>query len=115
MGSMRKVARVWRGWTTVENADAYQEVAEGQVFPAIMERNIPGLLGAQVMRSDDVVAGEIEFTTIIWFDSLDSVTGFMGEDYRRAHLPDSARAVLKRFDTHATHLHLMAEFEGASH
>lgn len=104
------VARIWRGWTTVENADAYQAVAEGEVFPAIVDRTIPGLLRAQVMRADDVVNGEIEFTTIIWFDSLDSVRNFMGEDYRRAHLPDSARAVLARFESEAKHFHLVGEF-----
>lgn len=62
------------------------------------------------MRADDVVNGEIEFTTIIWFDSLDSVRNFMGEDYRRAHLPDSARAVLARFESEAKHFHLVGEF-----
>lgn len=105
------VARVWRGWTTPEHADAYQAVAEGEVFPAIMARGIPGLLGAQLLRADDVVDGEVEFTSVIWFDSLDSVRGFMGEDYRRAHLPDSALAVLERFETEATHFHLFAEFD----
>lgn len=110
MFSNAKVARIWRGWTTVDDADAYQAVAEGEVFPAIIARNIPGLVRAQLMRADDVVDGEIEFTTIIWFESIDSVKNFMGEDYRRAHLPENARAVLKRFDPQATHLHLVGEF-----
>lgn len=105
------VARVWRGWTTVENADAYQAVAEGEVFPAIMRRGIPGLLGAHLMRADDVVDGEVEFTTIIWFDGLDSVKGLMGEDYRRAHLPERARAVLQRFDAEAHHFHVTGRFD----
>lgn len=104
------VARVWRGWTTVDNADAYQAVAEGEVFPAIIERRIPGLVGAHLMRAEDVVDGEVEFTTIIWFDSLDSVKNFMGEEYRVAHLPENARAVLERFETHATHLHVTGRF-----
>lgn len=110
MSTNAKVARIWRGWTTVENADAYLAVAEGEVFPAIIARNILGLLSAQLMRADDVVDGEVEFTTIIWFDSLDSVTSFMGENYRRAHLPERALAVLKRFDSEASHLHLVGEF-----
>lgn len=105
-----KVARIWRGWTTPENADAYQEVAEVKVFPAILDRGIPGLLGAQLMRSEDVVDGEVEFTTVIWFDSIDSVKAFMGDDYRRAHLPEEARAVLRRFESEARHFRLMAEF-----
>ncbi len=110
MDTTATVARVWRGWTTVENADAYQAIAEDEVFPAILERRIPGLVKAVVMRADDVVDGEVEFTTIIWFDSLDSVKGFMGEDYRRAHLPENARAVLNRFEPEAKHFHLVADF-----
>ena len=110
-GATASLARVWRGWTTVENADAYQAIAEDEVFPAILERRIPGLMSALVMRADDVVDGEVEFTTIIWFDSLDSVESFMGENYRRAHMPDNARAVLKRFEPEARHFHLVGAFE----
>ena len=110
MGTKATVARIWRGWTTVENADAYQAIAENEVFPAILERRIPGLVNALVMRADDVVDAEVEFTTIIWFDSLDSVRNFMGDDYRRAHMPENARAVLKRFESEAKHFHLVGDF-----
>ena len=110
MDTKSALARIWRGWTTVENADAYQAIAEDEVFPAIIERRIPGLMSAQVMRADDVVDSEVEFTTIIWFDSLDSVKNFMGDDYRQAHMPENARAVLKRFDSEAKHFHLVGEF-----
>lgn len=108
MDMKANVARIWHGWTTVEKADAYQAVVEGEVIPGILERKIPGLIGAHVMRSDVVENGEIEFTTIIWFESLDNVKAFMGEDYRRAHVPENARAVLKRFDAEAEHLHILS-------
>ncbi len=104
------VARIWRGWTTAENADAYQDVAEREVFPAIIARNIPGLRSAHLTRAEEPVDGEVEFTTIIWFDSLDSVRSFMGEDYRLAHIPDNARAVLTRFEAEARHFHVVGEF-----
>ena len=104
------VARIWRGWATVDNADAYQAVVDGEVMPAIMDRQIPGLLGAHIMRSEDIVDGEVEFTTIIWFDSLDSVRGFMGDDYRKAHVPENAQAVLSRFEAEATHFRIVGEF-----
>lgn len=110
MAEQGTVARVWRGWATVENADAYQAVAEEEVFPAIIERRIPGLIGAHLMRSDVVVDGEVEFTTVIWFEGLDDVTDFMGTDYRRAHLPENAKAVLSRYDTEAQHFHVLGHF-----
>jgi len=110
MATDAAVARIWHGWTTIENADLYQTVVQREVFPAIFERHIPGLLSAHLMRADDVADGEVEFTTIIWFESLDSVKSFMGEDYRRAHIPDNAKAVLKRFESEAKHSHIFGHF-----
>jgi heme-degrading monooxygenase HmoA len=110
MDSVAAVARVWRGWTTPENADAYQSVVEGEVMPEIFARQIPGLISSQVLRADDVVDGEVEFTTIIWFESLDSVKNFMGDDYRQSHVPPAAVAVLKRFEPQAKHFHLGGQF-----
>jgi heme-degrading monooxygenase HmoA len=110
MATSVTVARIWHGWTTVENADAYQDVVDGEVLPAIFERDIPGLVSAHLMRADEVENGEVEFTTIIWFESLDSVKNFMGEDYRRAHVPENAQAVLKRFESEAKHFHILGHF-----
>jgi len=111
METRATIARVWHGWATVENADAYQAVVEGEVFPAILGRRIPGLIGAHVLRSDVVGDGEVEFTTIIWFESLDNVKDFMGDNYRQAHVPENARAVLERFDAEAKHLRVLSCFE----
>ena len=36
------ICRVWRGWTTPQNADAYESVVRGDVIPGIEERKIPG-------------------------------------------------------------------------
>jgi heme-degrading monooxygenase HmoA len=72
--------------------------------------DIPGLVSAHLMRADEVENGEVEFTTIIWFESLDSVKNFMGEDYRRAHVPENAQAVLKRFESEAKHFHILGYF-----
>jgi antibiotic biosynthesis monooxygenase (ABM) superfamily enzyme len=104
------VARIWRGWTTVDDADTYQAIAEAEVFPAIINRRIPGLISAHLLRAEDVAAGEVEFTTIVWFENLDSVKNFMGEDYRRAYLPENVRTVLKRFDSEAKHFHIAGAY-----
>lgn len=37
----------------------------------------------------------------MWFDSLDAVKAFAGEDHETAYVPDTARAVLKRSDARA--------------
>jgi hypothetical protein len=110
MDGTATVARIWRGWTTVENADAYEAVVNGQVLPAIFDRSIPGLVGAHLMRADMVENEEVEFTTVMWFENLDSVKNFMGDDYQRSHVPEDAQAVLKRFDARAKHFRILTHF-----
>lgn len=105
-----RIARVWRGWTTPDKAGDYQGVVHGEVLPEIFSRNIPGLLGAHLMRAEREIDEEIEFSTIMWFESLDAVKAFVGDDYEASHVPERARAVLKRFDARARHFDLIGFF-----
>ena len=73
----------------------------GEVIPGIEERRIPGFLSIDLMSRE--VADGFEFTTIMWFEDLDAIRAFMGEDYSVSHVPERARAVLSRFDERAAH------------
>jgi heme-degrading monooxygenase HmoA len=95
------ICRLWRGWTTRENAEAYQRIVLGQVIPGIEAMKIPGFRHIDLLRTEH--DEEIEFTTLMWFDSLDAVRAFIGEDYAVSHVPEAARKVLKRFDARAAH------------
>jgi antibiotic biosynthesis monooxygenase (ABM) superfamily enzyme len=95
------ICRVWHGWTTPENAGAYKAVVRGEVIPGIEARRIPGFRHIDLLRQE--LGNEVEFTTLMWFDSLDNVRAFMGEDYSVSHVPSAARAVLARFDERAAH------------
>jgi len=95
------ICRLWRGWTAPENADEYERIVRGEVIPAIEARNIPGFRHVDLMRRD--LGGEIEFQTLMWFDNLDAIKTFMGEDYTVSHVPLEARAVLNSFDDRASH------------
>ena len=95
------IKRIWNGWTTPENAEAYLEVLLTQVIPGIEAKRIPGYRGIEVLRRS--VGDEVEFTTIMAFESLQSVIDFQGDDYERAYVPEVARAVLKRWDDRAVH------------
>lgn len=101
------IARIWHGWTTPENAGAYEKVLKGEVIPGIAAMNIPGYRDIQVLRR--AVGDEVEFITIMRFESLDSVKKFIGEDYEVAHVPAPARAVLKRFDERSQHYEIIHE------
>jgi hypothetical protein len=95
------ICRVWRGWTPPENADDYERIVRGEVIPAIEARKIPGFRHIDLMKRD--CGDQIEFQTLMWFDSLEAIKAFMGEDYSVGHVPAAARAVLKRFDERAAH------------
>ncbi len=104
------ISRIWRGWTTPENADAYERIVSTEVLPEIAARQIAGYRGTHLLRRplDD----EVEFVTIMWFDSLDAVRDFMGDDYEVAHVPPPAQAVLARFDQRSQHYDTLLAPEG---
>ena len=103
------VGRLWHGYTTLENADAYELILRREVIPEIASMRIDGFLGIQVLRRplDD----EIEFVTLMWFSSEDKIKGFTGEDYERAHVPDKAKAVLKRYDERSAHYEIVESLD----
>ena len=99
------ICRLWRGWTTPENADAYERIVRGQVIPSIEARRIPGFQHIDLMRRS--LDAEVEFHTLMWFESLDAIKAFMGEDYSVSHVPAAAQAVLSRFDERAAHFEVL--------
>jgi hypothetical protein len=95
------IARVWRGWASPQNAPAYERLVSTEVLPGIARRGIHGYRGAYLLRRD--VRDEVEFSTILLFDSFDALREFVGDDYERAYVPPAAREVLSRFDETSAH------------
>jgi len=100
------ISRIWHGWTTSANADVYERLLLDEVITGIESRHIAGFNGMQVLRRES--GDEVEFVTIMSFDSLDAVRAFAGEDYEAAYVPDSAREVLARFDERSQHYEVKA-------
>jgi len=99
------ICRLWRGWTTPENANAYERVVRGEVIPGIEARRIAGFRHIDLMKRE--LDGEVEFQTLMWFDSLDAISAFMGDDCSVSHVPAAAQAVLSRFDERAAHFEVL--------
>jgi heme-degrading monooxygenase HmoA len=93
------IARHWRGWTTPQNADAYETLLKTQVLPGLTE--IAGYRGGFVLRDNAV--DEVEFVVINLFDSVDAVRAFAGPDYTIAIFEPEARLLLSRIETMAHH------------
>ena len=99
------ICRLWRGWTTLEKAQAYELVVRTKIIPEIERRRIEGFSHIDLMKRQ--LGSEIEFQTLMWFDSLDAIKAFMGEDYSLSHVPPEAQAVLERFDERAAHYEII--------
>ena len=98
------IIRVWHGWTTPDNAGAYENLLKSEVFKGIAEKQIAGYRCIELIRRD--LGDEVEFVTMMRFASLDDVKKFVGEDYERAYVPPAARKLLKRFDERSQHYEL---------
>ena len=99
------ICRLWRGWTTKENARAYESVVRGEVIPGIEARRVKGFLHIDLMKRE--LADQVEFQTLMWFDSVESIKAFVGDDHSISHVPEAARAVLSRFDDRAAHFEVI--------
>ena len=99
------VCRLWRGWTTPENAGTYERVVRNEVIPGIEARAIPGFRHIDLMKRD--LGKEIEFMTCMWFDSIESIKAFTGEDFSVSHVPAAAQAVRSRFAQRAAHFEVL--------
>lgn len=95
------ISRIWHGYTTRANADAYESLLKEEIFIGIRDRHIPGFREIQLFRRN--LEEEVEFITVMWFDTLDDVRLFAGEDYALAVVPPKARLILKRFDDRSQH------------
>jgi len=93
------ISRIWHGWTTPANADAYQQLLTTKILPGI--HRVPGYHGATLLRRD--AGAEVEFITITRFDSMDAVRAFAGPGFDVAVVPPEARALLARFDDRSKH------------
>jgi antibiotic biosynthesis monooxygenase (ABM) superfamily enzyme len=103
------ISRIWHGWTTPQNADTYEALLKAEIFPTIQNRRLAGYHGIQLLRRD--LGAEVEFVTIMRFDSLEAVRAFAGEDYEVAVMPPAARAVLSRFDSRSQHYEVITDLE----
>ncbi len=95
------IGRVWHGWTTHENANKYERLLREEIFPAIAAKKVEGYRGIRLLRRS--LVDEVQFMTLMYFDSWDAIKRFAGEDYERAYVPPSAREVLSRFEERSQH------------
>lgn len=96
-----KIARIWRGWTSLENAPKLEAILRDEAIPNIENNKPDGLKGIQLFTLQN--GDEIMFTTVMYFDSIESVKAFAGEEYSKAHIDPAVRPLLHRYDEVVAH------------
>ncbi len=99
------IARIWHGWTKPGDAKAYEDMLRDEIFPSIAARNIKGYRGAELFINQD--ADEVEFVTLLRFDSLDAVKDFAGADEGKPVIYPKVEALLIRMDERSRHYRIV--------
>src|SRR5262245_22708308 len=90
------IARIWHGWTKPEHAKTSERLLRAEVFPSIAARNIEGYHGAKLFVRDG--SNEVEFVTLLLFDSMDGVKEFSGPDASKPVIFPKAEALITRME-----------------
>jgi antibiotic biosynthesis monooxygenase (ABM) superfamily enzyme len=90
------IARIWHGWTKSADANAYETMLRDEIFPSIAARKIEGYRGAELFLREDL--DEVEFITLLRFDSMDAVTEFAGPDASKPVIFPIAEALITRME-----------------
>ena len=93
------IARIWHGRTRASDAEVYREYVERTGIPDY--RATPGNRSAWVLvRIEGDVA---HFLTLSFWDSLDAVRAFAGEDVEKARYYEEDKKYLLEFEPTVTH------------
>lgn len=99
------ICRLWRGWTTRQNADAYDSYYRNELIPSLCEElSRRGYHGYHLLRLPK--GSEVEFVSLLWFESIESVRAFAGETYEKAIISEKALALLSRYSERCEHYEL---------
>jgi len=98
------IARVWHGNTKPENADAYETMLKPELLPGVGK--VRGYKGSYLLRKDG--PDEVEFITIMLWDSIDALQAFAGPNYEASIIPEERRRYLSRHDAKTAHYEIVS-------
>jgi heme-degrading monooxygenase HmoA len=102
---VRVIARIWHGWTKREDAAGYESHLKPELLPGLSK--VAGFQRSYLLRR--AVGDEVEFMTIILWDSIEAIRAVAGTDYETAVIPEERQKYLQRFDTKAEHFEVVSE------
>lgn len=99
------IARMWHGRVPAAKAAAYRQFLNGRAIPDY--RSVPGNLSVHVLERRE---GEVtHFITLTFWDSLESIRAFAGEDLEKAkYYPEDADFLLE-FEPRVIHYEVVGK------
>ncbi len=101
------ISRIWHGYTSKENADKFGNILKNEVFEITKNRNIKGYHGIDLIRRD--LESEVEFISIMWFDSIESIIEFAGIDYEKSVIHEKIQNLLTYYDSTTQHYQVLCK------
>jgi heme-degrading monooxygenase HmoA len=98
------IARIWHGYTKPEHADAYEAMLKPELLPGISKAK--GYKGSYLLRRD--AGKEVEFVTIMLWESIDAIRVLAGPDYETSIIPEQRRKYLSRHEAKSVHYEIAA-------
>ena len=90
------IGRIWHGWTNRTDANVYEKLLRDEIFPSIVVRKIKGYRGAELFIRED--GNEVEFVTLLRFDSMEAVREFAGADRSQPVIYPKAEVLITRME-----------------
>lgn len=94
------IARIWHGTTEAGKADEYVNYLKKTGLPDYHATK--GNLGAYILRK--IEGDTAHFYTLSYWDSLDAIKEFVGEDYEKARYYPEDEKFLLEFEETVRHL-----------
>ena len=98
------IARIWHGKTSIENFDAYTEFLKRVAVPDYQKT--AGFKGLSFLRQ--IKNGEGHFTLITYWDNLEVIKNFAGQDIQKAKYYPEDNNYLLEFEENVQHFEVFA-------
>ena len=98
------IARIWHGKTSIENFDAYTEFLKKVAVPDYQKTT--GFKGLSFLRQ--IKNGEGHFTLITYWDNLEVIKNFAGQDIQKAKYYPEDNNYLLEFEENVQHFEVFA-------
>ncbi len=99
------IARIWHGRTRAEDYEAYTEFLKERAIPDY--RSTEGFVRLVFLRR--IEGNEGHFTLITFWENLEVVKNFAGEDYEKAKYYPEDEGFLLEFEEKVEHYEVFAE------